>query len=563
MRLLIVGGILVAACGNDQASAPSCRIADASLQVGVTHATVKVRDDAPVPAAQTIVLDAARNEFEPFQIVVNGGASGITDLHVDKPDFFGVRLYQEGRYFIRYASSTEGASGYWPDPLIPDVDAYAGEPRNAFVHFDVPANQTRAVWVELHVPADQAPGLYTETVTVSGTGLAPVAITVNLRVHTFALPSTASLPSAFGMSVDEVTRAHLGGQWCSDFPSDQTDALLMLYQRAALDHRISLISTTCGDPAHDLTTFDQRQGTLLDGTAPTQLAGARVQAFRDTSMDSMSTLAQHFAAKGWTGLVDYSCDEPPMACDEAAWPDRARAAHAAGIPNLVTTSYSYLQQKGWTDLVDILCPVAETVDDQSRADDDAFLALGPAKRLWWYQSCDSHGCGGCDAGMATYSDRQGMPSYVIDSDARQNRSMEWLSYIFGMQGELYYATTQSLAQGLDWDSGYAYCAFGGNGDGSFFYPGKASDPRIGGTTDFPLESIRLALVREGMEDYEYLRLYEQKFGRPAAVALARAGFPDVFGSKANPPELLYQVRQRIADALDDEPIPTVEVTACM
>src|SRR5262249_40839756 len=205
--------------------------------------------------------------------------------------------------------------------------------------------------------------------------------------------------------------------------------------RAALDNRISLMSPTCGDPAADLSAFDMWQGTLLGGTAATELTGARAQSFRNPRSDSagMATLKSHFDAKTWSGLFDYSCDEPPRACDEANWPARAARAQAAGIPNLVTTSYDYLKQKQWVDLVDIVAPVAETMNDTSRASYDEFLARGPRKQLWWYQSCDSHGCGGCDAGMASFDAVTGMPSYVIDSDARQNRAMEWLSFIFDVK----------------------------------------------------------------------------------------------------------------------------------
>jgi hypothetical protein len=539
-----------------------CSVQDASPQVGVTHGTIKIRDDASVPATTLIALDAARGEYEPFQIVIAGGTAGITDLVVAKAALAkdddasvslpvdDIRLYQEGRYNVLYASSVEGASGYWPDPLIPDVDAYAHQPRNAFVHFDIAAGTTRAVWVDVRVPADQPPGLYTGTFTVSGGNLATTTITVRLRVRNFSLPATATLASAFGLSVDEVTRAHFGGQWCSDFPVDQTNALLQSYSAAALDHRITLMNPTCGNPASDLSTFDHWFGALFDGTGPTELAGARARSFRNPAVADMPTLAQHFTAHGWPNLVDYSCDEPPRACDLSNWPTRAQAAHAAGIPNLVTTELDYLTQQGWLDLVDIACPVAETMNDSSRAAWNDFLARGPSKQLWWYQSCDSHGCGGCDASNANFDGVRGMPSYVIDSDARQNRAMEWLSFVFDVSGELYYESAQSLASGLDWDSGLAYCAFGGNGDGSLFYPGKPSDPRIGGTADFPLESVRMKLIREGMEDYEYLVLYAQKFGRDAAVAKAKQVMADVFSTKAHPADLLYQVRRELADGIE-------------
>lgn len=568
--------LAMVACGRNPPGDVVCHNVPTSEQVGVTHGTIKIRDTSPVPSP-TIALDAARNEYEPFQIVIAGGAAGIRDVHVAKValvnvadssivlDIQNIRMFQEGRYNVRWASAAEGDAGYWPDPLIPDVDAYDQQQRHAFVGFDIAANQTRAVWVDIRVPVDQPAGMYRGMFVVTGTNLPAASVTVQLRVRDFTLPSTSTLKSAYNLAADNVTRAHFGGQWCSDFPSAQTDGLLVKYARAALDHRITLMRPTCADPTSDLTHFDNFQGTLLAGTAATELATASATSFRNPRGDTtgMEMLKAHFDARGWTTttdgsarLLDYTCDEPPAFCDEANWPARAARAQAAGIPNLVTTTYDYLKQKQWVDLVDIVCPVAETMNDAARAEYDEFLALGTTKELWWYQSCDSHGCGGCDAGMATYSERQGMPSYVIDTDARQNRAMEWLSFIFDIGGELYFETAMDLTAGLDWDSGIAYCGFGGSGDGTLFYPGKPTDPRIGGTTDFPLESIRMKLIREGMEDYEYLVLYADKFGRDAAVAKAKSVFPDVFGTKAHPAELLYQVRREIADALEpksDEP----------
>src|SRR5690242_14449622 len=109
----------------------------AALNVGVTDALVKVRPDAAVPPAKSATLDAARNEFEPFQIVVAGGAAGVKGLSAVAHDLVGpdgariaaanVHLYQEGLYKVLYASNVEGAPGDWPDPLIPDADPRFGE----------------------------------------------------------------------------------------------------------------------------------------------------------------------------------------------------------------------------------------------------------------------------------------------------------------------------------------------------------------------------------------------------------------------------------------------------
>jgi hypothetical protein len=43
---------------------------------------------------------------------------------------------------------------------------------------------------------------------------------------------------------------------------------------------------------------------------------------------------------------------------------------------------------------------------------------------------------------------------------------------------------------------------GGNGEGTLWYPGRPD--KIGGRTHVPVASVRLKLIREGQEDYEYL-----------------------------------------------------------
>ena len=88
---------------------------------------------------------------------------------------------------------------------------------------------------------------------------------------------------------------------------------------------------------------------------------------------------------------------------------------------------------------------------------------------------------------------------------------------------------------------------GGNGDGTLFYPGRPD--RIGGRTDIPIESIRLKLIREGMEDYEYLALLAKLDGRQAAGQYADriVEKPYLWESQ---PEVVLKVRQELGEALD-------------
>jgi MYXO-CTERM domain-containing protein len=109
----------------------------------------------------------------------------------------------------------------------------------------------------------------------------------------------------------------------------------------------------------------------------------------------------------------------------------------------------------------------------------------------------SHGCAFGTTAMENKAVAK-WPAYMVDSSAARNRAMQWLLFLENATGELYYETALQLPN--SWSSIFD---FGGNGDGTMFYPGQTS--RIGGSTEVPLPSIRLKQIRQGMQDYEWLK----------------------------------------------------------
>ncbi|MEZ4269072.1 MAG: DUF6067 family protein [Myxococcota bacterium] len=520
-----------------------------AASIGVTHAMTKIRPNSPVPTTTSVSLDAAQNEFEPFQIVISGSATKVSASVTALTGPGGatipaseVVLYRQGLYQINTASNSEGATGQWPDPLIPDVDAYAGEKRNAFP-FDVPSGQVRAIWVEVFVPRGTPAGTYHGQVTVTGTGLTATAVPITLRVRGFELPSTSSLRTAFGMGWDDPCTAH-HGSYAACGSDAGIEKYHVLYGEAALDHRISLETLVYwfGDKGH----FDQTYGPLLNGTAATRLEGARQTTVR-VAGSNYSTWRDHFNDRGYTARVfDYTCDEPPNGCAWSSIAGKATTAQSGGVSTLVTTDYASAKSRDLLDKIDILVPIVQSLHDKGgvsiRQSYDQFLAMSPKKELWWYQSCISHGCGqGCSPTTGSYY--TGWPSYVIDASAIQNRAMEWLSFNYDISGELYFQTTHLLDTA--WTN---QCDFSGNGDGTLFYPGKPSV--IGGSTDIPIESIRLKLIREGMEDYEYLKLLADLGEKNKAHTFASSVFPTPYMVAATDPSVLYSVRAQLADRIE-------------
>ena len=96
--------------------------------------------------------------------------------------------------------------------------------------------------------------------------------------------------------------------------------------------------------------------------------------------------------------------------------------------------------------------------------------------------------------------------------------------------------------------------FSGNGDGTLFYPGTPS--KIGGSSQVPAESIRLKMIREGIEDYEYLTLLAKAGDKALADQAARSVLPTAYQASNEPTELLAareQVARRIVELTASTP----------
>ncbi len=134
----------------------------------------------------------------------------------------------------------------------------------------------------------------------------------------------------------------------------------------------------------------------------------------------------------------------------------------------------------------------------------------------------------------------------IDEAAITNRVMQWMDFEYQVSAELYYDTTYAMSSLPDaWKSQYE---FGNNGDGSIWYPGKPSV--IGGTHDIPVESFRMKMLREGMQDYEYLNLLT-KLG-DGAFAQQELAKVTQGASITMDPGVLDQARLDMADEIEKD-----------
>ena len=141
---------------------------------------------------------------------------------------------------------------------------------------------------------------------------------------------------------------------------------------------------------------------------------------------------------------------------------------------------------------------------------------GGATRHWFsYQACGDAGtCSNGTVGPSNFT----YPNYDIDGTPVANRSMEWMTYLHGQTGELYYGAdicqdhafwTSCDPSGTYVNSWSSLYSFGNWGDGDLIYYGSVESGSVNYmgssvTTPLILPSIRLKLMRDGVQDYEYL-----------------------------------------------------------
>jgi hypothetical protein len=213
--------------------------------------------------------------------------------------------------------------------------------------------------------------------------------------------------------------------------------------------------------------------------------------------------------------------------------------HAADpeLKNLVVLqSAPNVSQLGkWLEPMDIVC-VRNVTFDALQAEE--LRKLG--KEVWLYVSGPS----------------PPYPTLAIDYPAMAYRVLPWMCWKFRVSGLLYwcvnYWTTNPYLDPMN-------TPWGQNGNGALYYPGP----------DGPVSSIRLEVLRDGMEDYEYLALLDALVRRVKADAVlaARPSVRDALGAAerllavderlvesmrtySKDPNLLDQQRRAIAEAIE-------------
>ncbi|HWE60437.1 MAG TPA: glycoside hydrolase domain-containing protein, partial [Chloroflexota bacterium] len=245
---------------------PAPTHAAGSLSVWTQSIAYKVQPTTAPGSGTSATMEGAKGAYEAYQIIVHAGASALSGVQMMAgalSDGNGhsiaasnVTFFLETMINFTGVSAIDGSQpapaqspthdGRVPDPLVPFIDPYTGNP--AAAPFIVSANTNQPVWMDVAIPSTATAGVYTGAVTVSATGQSSVSVPVTLTVWNFSLPTMSTATAYFKMSVNGLLDYHGGTYTCSNpsvpstcyFDPNKLKALQIMkrYEELAHDNRI-------------------------------------------------------------------------------------------------------------------------------------------------------------------------------------------------------------------------------------------------------------------------------------------------------------------------------------
>lgn len=501
--------------------------------------------------AKAAEISAARNEYEPLRIIIRAGAQGLTDVRATASDLTGpagriaaknIALFREHYIDVFQPSrASKAPTGWYPDALIPldsDKDRATNshgdnENRNengdrAVVQYpaqpmNVEANMNQGVWVDVYIPRDTAPGEYSGTISVMAGGDQLGSVPVTVHVQPFTLPDTIAMRSNFG-SLGSRLAGYLGmNAGSQEFAAVEDKYIDTLLAHRAIPSSLGNIwpKWTPEGGIDDSSTGERLRAMVEDRHVNALNVPFAYRTEPEKCRAYLRDMAAYLRGKGWLDLAYiYLKDEPNDAKDYETVRQQGELIRESGIKRMCTEQ-TVTSNPAWGTLygaVDIWCPLWYLYDEATARQRQK---LG--EEMWTYTAlCQGKG---------------NAPFWQIDFPPVEFRAPFWVSWHYDVKGFLYWSSIY-WTEGQDpWTKPHFRDQYWG--EGMLLYPGKAAG--LSG----PVPSIRLKLIREALEDFEYMTLAAQQ-GHQAEVDEIVDSLAQSFTDWSASPEAYLAARAKIA-----------------
>ncbi|MCM8772362.1 MAG: DUF4091 domain-containing protein [Candidatus Omnitrophica bacterium] len=458
-----------------------------SFDVFFVSPNVKIRPDDNFVAEKTspeIKIYSAKNEYEPFQIVINPKENlKLENINIKFTDLVGkdgkienknINWRLAGYIDIKTPSPVKGTyPGKWPDPLFVKES------------FSIEERRNYPIWFTIYVPKDTKEGEYKGEIEILSGDKSLVKFFLTVNVWNFVLPDIANLNVIAGADFLGKLRQNM-----------KFDKLLENYK----NHRIASSSYFhYGVKPEDY--FEKYK--FKEGFLPLPLMGNNVtrgpgqtqfsifygkpvdvenEEFKTFFKTKVKEVVEEIKSKR---LLDkcyfYLWDEP--AWNQSEWVRKTLVGLAKLVREVdpeIKIFISYPEgvpgEEGELpiDLIDIWCPPVSWGVGPTRLNEKLITDFkSKGKKFYVYYN----------------------RIFLVDLPAISSRVVPLMMFKYGIDGLLIWSTNYyTYAKNVDpWDPETWYYM---KGDGILLYPNEKWDDVI--------DSIRWELLREGLDDYDYL-----------------------------------------------------------
>ena len=499
-----------------------------------------------------ISIRMARNERESAQVLVSMPADlEWTACELDLPTLklvdgtplAGDLKWERQGYLAR-------EPGFTPHPCaIPDAERWFPELLLPAAPMRVRACSTQGAWITVYAASNAVPGVYRGEIAVKEKGEVKSRIPLAVTVAPVTIPHRFTMPNAFAL-MDCNTRRAYGADW-KKFRREAQDIML--------DHRLNPddISRTELPEIEDLLHARER------GMNCFNLLNVVPKPKKPTTMVLICKPEEVFNEKYYEyffgkvkpfveelkkyGLEKdayvYGFDERGPEFYEGIrtfWERMQKEIPGIPLMNTAKNYKNYVsgKRKGDESLLmgDWYCPVLW--DHDFAVSEEIRRKTG--KKVWWYTCC---GPRFCDYESNPVERRIfGLETWQVKADGY----LYWMVNYWNRPGRF----SESDTYFPDFKTGHAA---GHAGGGWLMFPGE----------QHVLPSIRLAQIRDGMEDYEYAVMHDRAFGREATMQIIEqvskfpgtGNLPGKDGPYDADPRTLDRVRQEMLTRLTSAQLP--------
>ncbi len=537
-----------------------------SLSVWVPPPLAKVLRDAMPPAGDSVplVIEGARNETASAQLAlrstadVQGVTAIVSDLKHQQSDAIlpadTVMLHWERYILINRNSDLP------EDELVAKAPNSIPDPFWEGAAIPLRANEAQALWIDAAIPRDAVPGVYSGMIALTADGQS-VPYPVNLRVWNFAMPEERHLSVVNwwrfpGLWFDDKFEAFSDEYYqflgkCCDFLAAhrQTDI------QASLGELIQEVKQDDGSISHDTSRLERYAATAFaHGIRQLHLHGVGTKSGGHTepdgrieavpaSMNLLPALEAVIQKHGWQRRIAVNISDEPFIHHEQSYMAVVDQVHAMA-PSVRIIEAVESEYFGGLDIyvpklshLNLWYPRFQEVQREG-------------KELWYYTCCHP---------LGRY------PNRFLDQSLVKARALHWINYLYDLDGYLHWGlnhfhgddpySQEGISQGLPL------------GDRAVAYPGETGY----------LSSLRFSTMRDGLQDFEYLWVLEDKLRqikdrvgedafwldpRQRPVELCRRVVQS-FHDHTRDPAVLMETRRQIAEeieALDSAPLLVVQTS---